>query len=194
MPATSGDVVRVHYRGTLGDGTEFDSSEGRGPLEFRLGEGEVIEGFDPAVTGLGVGEVRTVTHPPGKANAPKNERPHHPVRAPRPPLLRTPALSHGLVSPSVVAMPPPLCPPHSSQPLLGCIRPLPFCQDPARAAFGAPRLSPCYAAMILFRLAIDGHCVLRHFIGNAEYTFDGARAEPFVWSFVLSVGVSPLLS
>jgi peptidylprolyl isomerase len=73
MPATTGDVVRVHYRGTLTDGTEFDSSEGRSPLEFRLGEGSVIEGFDAGVSGLEVGEKRTVTIAPEQAYGPKNE-------------------------------------------------------------------------------------------------------------------------
>jgi peptidylprolyl isomerase len=73
MPATRGDVVRVHYRGTLTNGTQFDSSEGRTPLEFRLGEGAVIDGFDAGVTGLGVGEKRTVTIPPEQAYGPKNE-------------------------------------------------------------------------------------------------------------------------
>lgn len=73
MPATTGDVVRVHYRGTRTDGTEFDSSEGRSPLEFRLGEGSVIEGFDAGVTGLEVGGKRTVTIEPDQAYGPKNE-------------------------------------------------------------------------------------------------------------------------
>jgi FKBP-type peptidyl-prolyl cis-trans isomerase 2 len=73
MPATTGDVVRVHYRGTLIDGTEFDSSEGREPLEFKLGEGSVIEGFDEGVLGLTVGEKRTVSIAPEQAYGPKNE-------------------------------------------------------------------------------------------------------------------------
>ena len=73
MPAAHGDVVRVHYRGTLADGAEFDSSEGREPLEFTLGEGAVIEGFDTGVTGLEVGEKRTVTIAPGQAYGAKNE-------------------------------------------------------------------------------------------------------------------------
>jgi peptidylprolyl isomerase len=73
MPATDGDVVRVHYRGTLVDGTGFDSSEGREPLEFTLGEGSVIEGFEAGVTGLEIGDKRTVTIEPEKAYGPKNE-------------------------------------------------------------------------------------------------------------------------
>lgn len=56
--AKHGDVVRVHYTGTRTDGSEFDSSRGRDPLEFTLGSGQVIPGFDDAVTGLAVGESR----------------------------------------------------------------------------------------------------------------------------------------
>ncbi len=55
-----GDKVRVNYRGTLDDGTEFDSSKGRSPLAFQVGSGQVIRGFDDAVRGLKVGESRTV--------------------------------------------------------------------------------------------------------------------------------------
>jgi peptidylprolyl isomerase len=73
MAATTGDVVRVHYRGTLADGTEFDASEGREPLEFKLGDGLVIPGFEAAVSGLEVGGKRSVTIPPEEAYGPKNE-------------------------------------------------------------------------------------------------------------------------
>ncbi len=61
MTPTPGQKVRVHYRGTLSDGSEFDSSEGRPPLEFTVGGGEVIPGFDDAVADLEVGEKTTVT-------------------------------------------------------------------------------------------------------------------------------------
>lgn len=61
--AKDGDKVRVQYTGTLEDGTEFDSSRGRGPLEFTVGAGEVIPGFDEAVRELAVGESTTVTIP-----------------------------------------------------------------------------------------------------------------------------------
>jgi peptidylprolyl isomerase len=65
--AKSGDQVSVHYKGTLDDGEVFDSSEGRGPLSFTLGEGQVIAGFDIAVEGMDVGETRTVRIPPEEA-------------------------------------------------------------------------------------------------------------------------------
>lgn len=61
--AQSGDTVRIHYTGTLADGATFDSSEGRDPLEFTLGSGQVIPGFDKAVTGMVVGEEQTVEVP-----------------------------------------------------------------------------------------------------------------------------------
>ena len=65
--ATDGDNVAVHYRGTLDDGTEFDSSEGRDPLSFVVGSGQVIAGFDDAVRGLSVGDSRTVRIEPEDA-------------------------------------------------------------------------------------------------------------------------------
>lgn len=56
----SGDTVRIHYTGTLTDGSTFDSSEGRDPLEFTVGSGEIIPGLDVAVPGMAVGEKKTV--------------------------------------------------------------------------------------------------------------------------------------
>ena len=58
--AKAGDTVRIHYTGTLADGSTFDSSAGRDPLEFTLGSGQVIPGFDKAVDGMSVGEEKTV--------------------------------------------------------------------------------------------------------------------------------------
>lgn len=58
--AKTGDTVQVHYRGTLDDGTEFDSSAGREPLSFTVGGGQVIGGFDDAVTGMVIGDKKTV--------------------------------------------------------------------------------------------------------------------------------------
>lgn len=62
-----GDTVKVHYTGTLQDGEVFDSSEGREPLEFTLGQGQLIPGFENAVTGLGKGESTTVDIPSKEA-------------------------------------------------------------------------------------------------------------------------------
>lgn len=62
-----GDTVKVHYVGTLNDGTQFDSSEGRDPLEFNVGAGQVIKGFDDAVTGMEVGNTVNVSIPPDEA-------------------------------------------------------------------------------------------------------------------------------
>jgi FKBP-type peptidyl-prolyl cis-trans isomerase 2 len=55
-----GDLVAVHYTGTLDDGSEFDSSREREPLEFVVGSGQVIPGFDDAVRGLNIGDSTTV--------------------------------------------------------------------------------------------------------------------------------------
>jgi FKBP-type peptidyl-prolyl cis-trans isomerase 2 len=68
--AAAGDTVRIHYTGRLDDGTVFDSSEGREPLEFTLGSGQVIPGFDSAVTGMDVDQLKTVTIPPDEAYGP----------------------------------------------------------------------------------------------------------------------------
>lgn len=70
--AKSGDTVRIHYTGTLQDGTTFDSSEGRDPLEFQLGSGQVIPGFDDGVTGMAVGEKKTIEIPCDQAYGPVN--------------------------------------------------------------------------------------------------------------------------
>lgn len=58
--AKAGDTVRIHYTGTLPDGSTFDTSSGRDPLEFKLGSGQVIPGFDKAVDGMALGEKKTV--------------------------------------------------------------------------------------------------------------------------------------
>ena len=71
--ATSGDTVHVHYTGRLEDGTVFDSSEGRDPLEFTLGEGAVIAGFEKAVEGLAVGETADARLDPEQAYGPVRE-------------------------------------------------------------------------------------------------------------------------
>ena len=61
------DLVEVHYTGTLDDGSEFDSSRGGTPLQFVVGAGQVIPGFDQAVRGLAIGDSRTVRIPPEDA-------------------------------------------------------------------------------------------------------------------------------
>jgi peptidylprolyl isomerase len=60
MAARHGDTVHVHYTGRLDDGTVFDSSEGRDPLAFTVGSGQVIPGFDEAVAGMSPGDTKTV--------------------------------------------------------------------------------------------------------------------------------------
>ena len=59
--AKRGDTVHVHYRGTLDDGTEFDSSAGSDPIRFTIGAGEVIPGFETAIEGMSAGEKKTQT-------------------------------------------------------------------------------------------------------------------------------------
>ncbi len=71
--AKSGDSVRVHYTGRLEDGTQFDSSVEVEPLEFTLGSGQVIAGFDDAITGMEPGEKKNVTIPADKAYGHRNE-------------------------------------------------------------------------------------------------------------------------
>lgn len=68
MPkAAIGDTVKVHYTGTLEDEQVFDSSEGRDPLEFTLGSGEVIPGFEEAVVGMSPGDEKEATLDPDEA-------------------------------------------------------------------------------------------------------------------------------
>tara|TARA_A100001015_G_C14873657_1_gene665397 strand:+ start:252 stop:680 length:429 start_codon:yes stop_codon:yes gene_type:complete len=69
----NGNTVSVHYTGTLNDGTQFDSSQGRDPLSFQVGDGQVISGFDNAVVGMVVGESKTFTIPAEQAYGLKNE-------------------------------------------------------------------------------------------------------------------------
>ena len=69
----SGDTVKVHYSGRLTDGTTFDSSAGREPLEFTVGSGMVIAGFDNGVMGMTVGDKKTIQIPVEEAYGPKNE-------------------------------------------------------------------------------------------------------------------------
>ncbi len=72
--AKKGDSVKIHYTGKLVDGTVFDSSAGREPLEFTVGDGRVIPGFDEAVLGMAIGDTKNVTIPCAKAYGEKNEQ------------------------------------------------------------------------------------------------------------------------
>jgi peptidylprolyl isomerase len=73
MKPKSGDTVRVHYTGTLQDGTQFDSSQGRQPISFTMGQGDVIPGFESAVADLEVGGSVTVTIPAADAYGDRHE-------------------------------------------------------------------------------------------------------------------------
>ena len=70
--AKDGDKVKVHYHGRLTNGETFDSSEGREPLEFEVGSGMVIKGFDDGVTGMKVGDKKTINIPADQAYGQKS--------------------------------------------------------------------------------------------------------------------------
>ncbi|GAB5522413.1 MAG: peptidylprolyl isomerase [Roseivirga sp.] len=70
--AKAGDKVKVHYTGRLKDGTQFDSSAGRAPLEFEVGAGMMIKGFDAAVNGMAVGDKVTAEIPAAEAYGAEN--------------------------------------------------------------------------------------------------------------------------
>jgi len=70
--AKSGDTVRIHYTGKLTDGTQFDSSEGRDPLEFALGAGSIIPGLEEAIIGMAEGDKNTVTIAAENAYGPRH--------------------------------------------------------------------------------------------------------------------------
>jgi peptidylprolyl isomerase len=71
--AAEGDTVLVHYTGTLQDGTEFESSRDGDPLEFALGAGQTIPGFEDAIYGMKIGQTKTVTLPPEEAYGPHRD-------------------------------------------------------------------------------------------------------------------------
>ena len=73
MEVKTGDKVRVHYSGRLLDGTLFDSSEGREPLEFTVGAGQMIKGFDAGVQGMRDGDRKTIQIPPEEAYGHRDE-------------------------------------------------------------------------------------------------------------------------
>jgi peptidylprolyl isomerase len=71
--AKQGDTVKVHYTGKLGDGTIFDTSRERQPLQFTIGKGQVIAGFEQAVVGMNTGESKTATIPMDQAYGPRRK-------------------------------------------------------------------------------------------------------------------------
>ncbi|NJL12257.1 MAG: peptidylprolyl isomerase [Microscillaceae bacterium] len=72
LTAKNGDFVKVHYTGKYPDGTVFDTSENREPLEFSLGQGQMIAGFEKAILGMEVGQQKTVNLGPEEAYGPLN--------------------------------------------------------------------------------------------------------------------------
>jgi len=70
--AKSGDTVRITYVGTLNDGETFDNSEGRDPLEFVVGSGQIIRGLDAAISGMSVGDKKDVAVPCDQAYGQSN--------------------------------------------------------------------------------------------------------------------------
>jgi peptidylprolyl isomerase len=71
--AKTGDVVKVHYTGKLGDGTVFDSSANREPLQFKIGEGQLIADFEQALVGMNPGDSKTVQIAADNAYGPYHE-------------------------------------------------------------------------------------------------------------------------
>ena len=69
----NGDVVKVHYTGKLVNGEQFDSSANREPLEFTVGAGQMIKGFDDAMPGMNLGEKKTINIAPEDGYGPRNE-------------------------------------------------------------------------------------------------------------------------
>ncbi len=73
LKVQNGDKVKVHYKGSLDDGTIFDSSEGSAPLEFEVGSGNIIQGFEAGVLGMEEGEEKTLRIPPEAAYGPHRD-------------------------------------------------------------------------------------------------------------------------
>jgi peptidylprolyl isomerase len=70
--AKQGDTVAIHYTGTLDDGSVFDSSDGRDPLEFEVGSGQIIPGLDAEIPGMNIGDKKSVVIEPDLAYGPVN--------------------------------------------------------------------------------------------------------------------------
>lgn len=77
--ASTGNTVRIHYTGKLTDGTQFDSSVGRDPLEFTLGQNQIIPGLEREIDGMSVGEKKTVTVAADEAYGPRQDEAVHDV-------------------------------------------------------------------------------------------------------------------
>jgi FKBP-type peptidyl-prolyl cis-trans isomerase 2 len=75
----AGDTVSIHYKGTLDDGSVFDSSEGRDPLQFTVGSGQIIPGLDKALPGMAVGDEKTVNVVSAEAYGAKDPNATQPV-------------------------------------------------------------------------------------------------------------------
>lgn len=75
----AGDTVHIHYTGTLNDGTMFDSSDGREPLSFEVGSGQIIPGLDKALPGMTEGDKKSVSIAPEDAYGPVNPDARQPV-------------------------------------------------------------------------------------------------------------------
>ncbi|WEX90778.1 peptidylprolyl isomerase [Sinorhizobium garamanticum] len=69
----NGDVVRIHYTAKLTDGTAVESSQGREPLEFQVGAGQIIPGLDREISGMAIGEMNTVAIPAEEAYGPHDD-------------------------------------------------------------------------------------------------------------------------
>jgi len=74
MTIKKGDKIKVEYTGTLEDGTVFDTSEGKAPLEFEVGSGQIIKGFDEGVIGMNVGEEKDIKIEPKDAYGERNDQ------------------------------------------------------------------------------------------------------------------------
>lgn len=98
--AKKGDTVRVHYTGTLNDGTMFDSSikNGRPPLEFKIGAGQMIPGFDKGVEGMETGEKKMLVLEPKDAYGERNEENVFTVPADKLPEGYTPHVGDNLLA------------------------------------------------------------------------------------------------
>jgi peptidylprolyl isomerase len=74
LKVKKGDTIQVHYTGTFEDGKVFDSSEGKPPLEFKVGEGSVIKGFDDAVIGMDIEDEKEISIKPEEAYGKREEK------------------------------------------------------------------------------------------------------------------------